>query len=237
MPWRGLLGIALGIPCVPCDSSISHLQWRHKRAHPCVSNHRQLYCFFNSFRITTKKISNPRHSSADEFPSQRTSNAENVSRLWSSHVMAWINSFYVTFQTTNDGTYRIWHKKTYQITIHPDNYMHSSRFVVCCCDIRWYIHQRHSHHTDVKRASCPYCDVIMGAMASQITSLTIVYSTVHSGADQRKHQSFASLAFVRGIHRWPVNSPHKGPVTRRMFPFDDVIMAIMSLYPKHCSAQ
>ena len=41
---------------------------------------------------------------------------------------------------------------------------------------------------------------------------------------QRKHQSFVSLAFVRGIHRWPVNSPHKGPVTRKMFPFDDVII-------------
>ena len=47
-------------------------------------------------------------------------------------------------------------------------------------------------------------------MASQITSLTIVYSTVHSGADQRKHQSSASLAFARGIHRWPVNSRTKG---------------------------
>ena len=44
------------------------------------------------------------------------------------------------------------------------------------------------------------------------------------GADQRKHQSPVSLAFVRGIHRWPVNSPDKGPVTRKMFPFDDVIM-------------
>ena len=52
----------------------------------------------------------------------------------------------------------------------------------------------------------------------------IVYSTVHSGADQRKYQSPASLAFVWGIHRWPVNSPHKWPVTRKMFPFDDVIM-------------
>ena len=69
-----------------------------------------------------------------------------------------------------------------------------------------------------------YSDVIMGAMSSQITSLTIVYSTVYSGADQRKHQSFVSLAFVPGIHRWPVNSPHKWPVTRKMFPFDDVIM-------------
>ena len=65
-------------------------------------------------------------------------------------------------------------------------------------------------------------DVIMDAVASQITSLTIVYSTVDSDADQRKHQSSASLAFVWGIHRGPVNSPHKWPVTRKMFPFDDV---------------
>ena len=69
-----------------------------------------------------------------------------------------------------------------------------------------------------------YGDVIMGVMASQITSLTIVYSAVYSCVDQRKHQSSASLACVRGIHRWPVNSPRKRPVTRKMFPFDDVIM-------------
>ena len=69
-----------------------------------------------------------------------------------------------------------------------------------------------------------YNDAIMSAMASQITSLTTVYSTVYSGTDERKHQSSASLAFVRGIHRWPVNFSHKGPVTRKMFPFDDVIM-------------
>ena len=46
-----------------------------------------------------------------------------------------------------------------------------------------------------------YNDVIMTTMASQITSLTVVYSTVYSDADQRKHQSSASLAFVWGIHR------------------------------------
>ena len=67
----------------------------------------------------------------------------------------------------------------------------------------------------------------MGAIAAQITSLTIVYSTVYSGADQRKHQSSASLAFVQGIHRGPVNSPHKWPVTRKMFPLVDVIMLLM----------
>ena len=53
---------------------------------------------------------------------------------------------------------------------------------------------------------------------------SIVYLAVWSGANQRKQQSSASLAFVRGIRRWPVNSQHKGPVTRKMFPFDDVIM-------------
>ena len=70
----------------------------------------------------------------------------------------------------------------------------------------------------------------MGAMASQITGSSIVYSTVGSDADQRKHQNSASLAFVRGIHRWPVNSQHKRPVTRKMFPFDDVIMKINIFY-------
>ena len=69
-----------------------------------------------------------------------------------------------------------------------------------------------------------YNDVIMGAMPFQITSLIIVYSIVYSCADQRKHQSSASMAFVRGIHRSTVNSPHKWPVTRKMLPFDDVIM-------------
>ena len=64
----------------------------------------------------------------------------------------------------------------------------------------------------------------MSTIASQITSLTIFYSTIYSGADQRKYQSSASLAFVWGIHRGPVNCPHKWPVTRKMFPFDDVIM-------------
>ena len=70
-----------------------------------------------------------------------------------------------------------------------------------------------------------YDDVMMTMLASQITSLTVVYSIVYSGVNQRKHQSFASLAFVREIHRGPVNFPHKWPVTRKMFPFDDVIMS------------
>ena len=66
----------------------------------------------------------------------------------------------------------------------------------------------------------------MNTKMSQITSLAIVYSNVNSGANKRKYQSYASLVFVGGIHRWPVNSPHKGPVTRKMFPFDDVIIIL-----------
>ena len=65
----------------------------------------------------------------------------------------------------------------------------------------------------------------MDIMASQIFSNSILYSTVCSGTHQRKHQSSALLAFVRGTHGWPVDSPHKGPVTRKYFHFsDDVIM-------------
>ena len=70
----------------------------------------------------------------------------------------------------------------------------------------------------------------MGAIVSQITSLTVVYSIVYSDADQRKHQSSALLAFVRGIHRGPMNSLHKWPLTRKMVPFDDVIMASKGIY-------
>ena len=77
-----------------------------------------------------------------------------------------------------------------------------------------------------KKTIFHYIHVIMSTMVSQITSLIIVYSNVYLGVHQRKHQISASLAFVRGIHQGPVNSPHKGPVTRKMFPFDDVIMVI-----------
>ena len=73
--------------------------------------------------------------------------------------------------------------------------------------IKWHWHWTIIH----------YSDVIVSSMASQIASISIVYSTVCSGANQTKHQSSASLAFVRGIHRRTVNSLHKGPVKRNMF--------------------
>ena len=74
-----------------------------------------------------------------------------------------------------------------------------------------------------------YSDDIIGTMAPQIAGFSIVGSAVCSGAGERKYQSSASLAFVRGIHRWPVNSSHKGPVTQKMCPFHDVIMGNLRL--------
>ena len=62
----------------------------------------------------------------------------------------------------------------------------------------------------------------MSAIASQIIGVPIVCPAIYSGADQRKHQISASLAFVRGIHRWLVDSHHEEPIARKMFPIDDV---------------
>ena len=67
-------------------------------------------------------------------------------------------------------------------------------------------------------------EITTSAMMSQITGIWTVCSLVCSGAHQRNHQSSVLLTFVRGIHQWLVDSPHKGPVTRKMFPFDYIIM-------------
>ena len=93
-----------------------------------------------------------------------------------------------------------------------------------CCQVENYpIHTRDGQIFH-------YNDVLMSAMTSQITSVSIVYSTVCSGVDQRKHQIDASLVFVCGIHRWPMNSPQKGPVTLKMLQFDDIIMHMCIAY-------
>ena len=94
-------------------------------------------------------------------------------------------------------------------------------------DIRWFNLFHLYQAAEIQLTVIKWCsqwypgihnnDVIMGTIASQTTSLVIVYSAVYSDADQRKHRSSASLAFVRRIHRRPVNSPHKWPVTRKRF--------------------
>ena len=107
-----------------------------------------------------------------------------------------------------------YHRRRCKVFVGPDN---CSANLSCTKLIEWI----------PKWCRVHYNGVIMGTIVSQITSLTIVYSTVYSGADQRKHQSSASPAFVRGIHRWLMNYPHKWRVTRKIFPFDDVIMRSM----------
>ena len=92
-----------------------------------------------------------------------------------------------------------------------------------------YVLPKYLFSRDILLTFSHYDDVIRSTIASQIISLTIVYSPVYSGVNQRKYQSSASQAFVRGIYRWPANSAHKGPVTQKMFPFDDVFLLI--LYP------
>ena len=119
-------------------------------------------------------------------------------------------------------------QRTYQQTYHDVNFFGRHFAMSPSSKLNHVVRQTHgtvsarANHMHFENPH--YSDVIIGSMASQIATLTIVYSCVYSGADQRKHQSSASLAFVRGIHWWLVNSPHEGPVTRKMFPFDDVIM-------------
>ena len=91
----------------------------------------------------------------------------------------------------------LWHKQICDPiwSLEWNYYYNKKRFQLC------------AHKTFMGWVSYHYSDVIMSAMASQITSVTIVYSIVGSGADQRKHQSSTSLVFVRGIHRWPGKFP------------------------------
>ena len=102
------------------------------------------------------------------------------------------------------------------VTIHGSEQTPSSVNEMCmeqqimCFKHFWRAVSLRCLHAMIRGIQWHSTDVIMSAMASQITSLMIVCSTVYSGVDQRKHQSSASLAFVRGIHRGPVNSTHIG---------------------------
>ena len=101
---------------------------------------------------------------------------------------------------------------------------------IYCCNICGL--QTHCSHF----AGSHYSDVVMSTMASQITSVLIVCSTICPGIDKKIHKSSASLVFLRGIHWWPVDSPHKGPVTWKMFPpFDDITMIIWGLWREACT--
>ena len=147
--------------------------------------------------------------------------------------------------------YQMWPAKSRDLrTLHnsrhhgklPRPWRHTYLLVVHICILpthlkSWDTSRSHRPFSKTSSGGDHYNDVIMSAMASQITSLTIVYPTLYSGADQWKHLSSASLAFMRGTRRWPVNSPHKGPVTRKMFLFDDVIMQPEILWKIYLTSQ
>ena len=87
----------------------------------------------------------------------------------------------------------------------------------------------------IRLAIFHYSDVIMSTMASQITGVSIVYSPFSSGGDKKNIKAPGHWPLLGGNHRWPVNSPHKWPVTRKMFPSDDVIM-LWSQFSSACDS-
>ena len=123
---------------------------------------------------------------------------------------------------------RTWQNKEIiqEVRIKPKNIMMYQDIHNCICQNTKKNEDILSIMSNLQTNCC--LKVTMNAMASQITSISIFCSAVCSDAHQRKHQSSALLAFVRVIRRWPVDSPRKGPVTRKMFPFDDVIMFLIT---------
>ena len=110
----------------------------------------------------------------------------------------------------------------------------SDSVIPAWCAIKRFSHERveagdtsTGNHYWFRGYHMHYCDVIMdvsiGVSNHQPHGCLLA---VYSDAVRRKHQNTASMAFVRGIHRGPVNSTHKCPVTRKMFPFDVVIMVL-----------
>ena len=91
-------------------------------------------------------------------------------------------------------------------------FLHIKEIYLCLID--WNMESHSKIHWN-------HCNNVISAVASKITGVSIVCKTVSTGSDERKHQSSASMAFLRGIHRWPVKSPHKKPLTRKMFPFEE----------------
>ena len=176
------------------------LQWRHN-GRDSVSNHQPHDCLLNRlFRRRSKKTSKLR--------------VTGLLRRKCFHLMTCDTDFKLLKMSDSRQHVR-------RLYYHSDVRRFVHHWSLCEGNQRWPVDSplKGPHYSDrADNKFYSHCkDDIMGAMASQITSLTIVYSTVYSGADHRKHQSSASLAFVRGIHRWPVYSPHKGPVMGNCF--------------------
>ena len=163
-----------------------------------------------------------------------------LSFIWWRGIVYWLFAFIHIF--IHYTSFTIWHF-SYQMILLWNSFAIVGYFqhlfnlceVACQCFVCQTaidsVHPKHAPHSFP--GTSHYSVVIKGAMTFQTTVIPIVCSTVCSGADQSKHQSSASLAFVRGIHQWRVGSPHKGPVTRKAFSFDEVIM-VMQMNPTKC---
>ena len=218
------------------NTPISSLQWRHNE-HDGVSNHQCLDCLLNRLsRHRSKKTSKLRVTGlcagnspvTGEFPAHwngqsrgkcfhlMTSSCSVLSLCYT--MLSICDSNFISFPQLLASVHSALgclfsqHNTTTRVTgarcgsrrcaFTSDGSCWNWNLIWVNIKIRLYLH---------------YSDVIMSTMTSQITSVSIVYSTVCPGADQRKHQSSVPLAFVWGIHRWPMNSPHKKPVTRKCF--------------------
>ena len=187
------------------------LQWRYNERDG-VLNHQPPDCLLDRlFARRLKKTSKLRVTGlceedspiTGEFPAQRASNTANVSIWWRHHVLPAPHSIYASI-----------HLPHHLFQIAPniaDHFIQVSRQ----CIYNWTSTEVLAYITVTSKTS---------AMASQITGFSIVYSILCSGADPWKQQRSTPLAFVRGIHRLPVDSSHKGLVTRKKFPFDDTIV-------------
>ena len=136
--------------------------------------------------------------------------------LWYLTNLIWLSKVGSVWKTRSERDLQMWKKTKYQFMIQ----------LICPMTISSPLWHKRNTSLWYNELSMPlswinyitktrpnvdrYSGVIMSAMASLITSVTIICSNICSGAEQRKHQNSASLSFVRGIHRWPVVSRTKG---------------------------
>ena len=162
-------------------SPYNALQWRHNECDG-VSNHRHLHCLFNClFRRRSKKAPKLRVTGLCEGNPPMTGGFPYKGPV--TRKMFPFDDFIMIHCLMNQIDRSICR----YTTVH-----HNTILNVAMKWSTWCIFQGPLLH---------YIDVIMTTMASQISGLTVVYSILCSGTDRRKHQSSASLAFVRGIHR------------------------------------
>ena len=174
-------------------------QWRHN-GRDSVSNHQLHNCFLNRlFRRRSKKTSKLRVTGLCAGNSPGTGEFPGQMASNAENVSIWWRHHDLSAALNN---------------IILSGYHH--RCIRCF--------RRPKENKKHRKFPTHYSDVIMSVMVPQITGLSSVCSIVGWSADHRKQHSSSSLAFLRGIHRSAVNCPHKKPVTRKMFPFDDFIM-------------